>query len=765
MGAPRLRIGLVAAATAAAVIGGMVAPTGATAAPPAPPTNLQPNSPSSAPSSSTPGTPVKNVVLTWNPVAGATSYQVQVSDANGNFEDEGQVTASVDVTTTLTSFAPSSLLPHADYAWRVRASGGEWSSNAYFTRGWTASPGNPQFVGDPSSSTGPVMTWDGVPDASYYEVQISPRPFVQGDDPTDGGFGTGDEDASSCFTASTQFTPYATPYGDDDGVINGETTTKCVEFGDGGTWYWRVRARDGVFDPAKIKLDAPAYDCLGVWYAQEPSETDVTAECSSWAYPAPGDASFHVDAYTGLNTPAKVTGLDISPRAGANTSPVAVTSTPAFAWTPQANASFYRVYQTRDASSKTGDHEWETTATRLSPVIQEQDRNVRTYWRVQACTVSSTDSDGFVLTYKGDDARSVQCGPASDWMTYVKTTPAETQITTYPQVSGGWKLTWKTAYDFDKPNGGPHVAVTDVEGYRIQISDWYGSFDRPSRTLQVDRQTASTGYSSASIAAAGLPEGFKVRVRGVDSSGNGYPWSEAIEIGNLAPAVGTITTRSGFGRTSPVDFRFNADVQNVTPSTVKLVATSNGAAVRGSIATTSVGRSYRFYPSTPWVAGEYYRLSVTTSVKTVGTNVPARAGSTVVRSSTSVENTDASLRKVKGDYSWVSARASDARNGSYLRSNDKKSTSKKSYVETRVRGRSVAVYACVGPRSGYARISVDGSTQAKVNLHRKASRCDVRVKTVALNASKQHTVRFTAIGKKVKKSKSAEVRFDRIIAG
>lgn len=773
MRASRLRFGLVVAAAAAVALGGIVAPSAANAVIVAP-TGLSPNDPTSAPTSGTPGTPRKNVVLSWDAMPNTATYQVQVSDKNGTF-----VSPSIDVTTSLNSFAPSAKLYHADYAWRVRSTGGTWSAPAYFTRGWTAKPGSPQFVGTPDPTRGPVLTWDGVDDASYYEVQIAPRPFVE-TGPTDGGDGGEDgTETASCFTASTVFTPYATPYGDDDGIIGNETTIKCVEFSAKNispatnTYYWRVRARDGVFDPATINLKKPAYTCGGVWYSKTPALTETTAECSKWAYPTV--KSFNVQAYVNPTLtpagpkPAQVTGLDLGPRAGNNNAPTPVlaSNTPSFTWDAVPNTSFYRVYQTRDKDSETGDHQWETTSNTLAPVIQEADADVKTYWRVEACVVNALDDDGFVLKYKGKETIIVVCGVSSEWQTYLKKTPALTQPVSTQAVLGGYRFAWSTAIDKTKPNSSLPIAVTDAEGYELQVSNYYGSFDSPSASYLIDRQGTSTGTAATSVPKAGLPAGFKWRVRGIDSSGNGYPWSEQTSdssYGTLASAKGAFTTKSGFALTAPLDFSFNAPVDGVNSSNAKIIGVGNGAAVPGTVTEVANSQKFRFIPSIKWVAGESYYLRINTSVTTSDTAVPAVAAGNTIRAVTSVDSSSSALTKVNGDYPWVTAKASDARGGSYLRSSDKTSTSKRSYVQARVRSNTVSVYACMGPSSGYARIYVDGSVKRTVNLYKSYSKCG-KVATVALGSGSQHTVRFAPTGTKTKKAKSAQVRFDGFTLG
>jgi len=736
------------------VLGGIVTIPVAAQAAVGVPTGLAPNDPTAAPTSSTPGSPIKNVVLKWTPVTTASSYQVQVSDESGTFD-----TPSIDVTTTAPAFAPSASLPHADYAWRVRATGGTWSSPAYFTRGWDASPGNPH-VDEPTPSTGPTLTWGAVADASYYEVQFSAAPFDQSDAPVDGGVGSKDEDTDpSCFTASTEFTPYQAAYGDDEGIIPDETTQKCAEFGS-GSLYWRVRARDGVYDPAKVSVATPALGCTGVWYYEDPIADKVSAECSAWSYPT--TPTFTVGAkYLGSTAPAKPTGLTISPRAtSSNANPVTVTSTPAFSWTKVPNTTFYRVYQTRDVKAQTADHVWETTAPDLAPVLQLPDTDVRTYWRVQACVVDQPDDKGFVLTFRDSDDRHAVCGPVSDWATYVKKTPHLVQNYSASAPIGGYTMTWTTAADANKPNGSLAIAVTDVAGYDLQISNHYGSFDSGTKTFQVDRQGTVSGQSSATISRSGLPTGFKWRVRGVDSSGNAYPWSTPTVLGTLASAQGKLTTKSGFGPTTPLDFSFNTPVENVTTGTTKIVATSNGASFPGTVRPTGdSGSTFRFTPSKPWTAGESYRLQLSTAVQTAGTSVPATALTSSIRAYTKVDSSSSALTKVTGDYSWSTMRASNAMGGSYLLSDDKKSTSRRSYVQTSVRGSKLKVYACKTRAAGKAGLYVDGKLVKRLNLYKKSSTCG-KVATISLASGSAHTVRFAALGTKVKKATRTKVRFD-----
>ena len=82
---------------------------------------------------------LKDVVLSWGSVAGATGYKVQVG-TDEQWSDDPTYTA----TSVGTRLALPAWLPHASYVWRVAATGtntqSRWSSNGTFTRGWRDRP-------------------------------------------------------------------------------------------------------------------------------------------------------------------------------------------------------------------------------------------------------------------------------------------------------------------------------------------------------------------------------------------------------------------------------------------------------------------------------------------------------------------------------------------------------------------------------------------------------------------------------------------------
>jgi len=124
--------------------------------------------------------PADPPVLTWSPVAGATSYSIQVA-GNDTF------TASLkSYTTKTTSYVVPDQVPNGTYYWRVTANfATNISSKASEVRSYTIGP-LPQVTGatatpaDPSdtasASNNLVFDWDPVKGAKYYNIWVSSDP-------------------------------------------------------------------------------------------------------------------------------------------------------------------------------------------------------------------------------------------------------------------------------------------------------------------------------------------------------------------------------------------------------------------------------------------------------------------------------------------------------------------------------------------------------------------------------------------------------------
>jgi hypothetical protein len=260
---PRARL---AAFASAAVAAGLLAPAAAgpaAASVPLPPPALV--GPEEA------RTVLKDVVLDWRDVRGATGYVVEVGT-----DEEWADEPTWRGTTGVSRLALPTWLPHASYVWRVAAvdgSGtGDWSADGTFTRGWRDRPtplsplaGHPQEVL-------PEFRWTPVPSASEYQVQVSTsqyfddrasttsqaRPVVQG-----------------CFTTRTSVTPHTT-----QATARNAAAGSCYFelLGDGRPLWWRVRALDHVVDGMKEVGTTPVAD-EGISHEPPagPGKLDLTA--------------------------------------------------------------------------------------------------------------------------------------------------------------------------------------------------------------------------------------------------------------------------------------------------------------------------------------------------------------------------------------------------------------------------------------------------------------------------------------------------------
>jgi hypothetical protein len=191
------------------------------------------------------GATVTDVVLSWTPVAGAASYQLQVS-ANPDFTNN----ITLDQVVKGTHYSPPSTWANGSYFWRVRARDtktvpnvGEWSSQievtpgtflpAQFTRAWSDRPTllAPNDA-DYSTVSVPTLRWTAVPHASHYEIWLG----------TDSNFTP--LSYSNCYTNQTSFTPY-----DVSESFVGYTTPGLCNITQpkpaaGTIMYWKVRAID-----------------------------------------------------------------------------------------------------------------------------------------------------------------------------------------------------------------------------------------------------------------------------------------------------------------------------------------------------------------------------------------------------------------------------------------------------------------------------------------------------------------------------------------
>jgi hypothetical protein len=184
-------------------------------------------------------TDVQDVVLGWDPVPGARSYNLQVSK-----DDTFTGASLIDNRTGLlsTQYSPTTTYDNSQYFWRVSATdvGGNvtaWSAMSTFRRQWTEQP--VALLPDPSTDAvvvhDPVtLEWTPVHHASHYQVQLGADP----------NFSPGTY--SLCLTAGTTYTPGGMTYNVLTGQASRKADDKCLP-APGTITYWRVRGLDTPF--------------------------------------------------------------------------------------------------------------------------------------------------------------------------------------------------------------------------------------------------------------------------------------------------------------------------------------------------------------------------------------------------------------------------------------------------------------------------------------------------------------------------------------
>ncbi len=172
-----------------------------------------------------PDTQIEDVILDWDPVPGAQSYELRVArDADFNTIIDSRVKVLG------TRYSPPTTYNNAQYFWQVRALDMAGKPTAWttvqnsFSRVWPQSPQAEWPLGDvnsPQVFTGePYFQWTPVPHATKYQLQVG----------TDPNFSP--LTYSECLTAGATYT------------VGNMNPTEACHFPAGQLAYWRVRALD-----------------------------------------------------------------------------------------------------------------------------------------------------------------------------------------------------------------------------------------------------------------------------------------------------------------------------------------------------------------------------------------------------------------------------------------------------------------------------------------------------------------------------------------
>jgi hypothetical protein len=331
-----------------------------------------------------------DIVFTWDAVAGASQYQLQVSP-NGEWTNNVVVLPNNGIVTEPTLEMPVSL-PNATYYWHVRAQvGGVWgrySAQWTFVKDWEAT----LTVLKQPTTADPTITWAPVEHASLYLVRYLPA----GDFDSTPGEGFQEVD---CWTANTSVTPYASDATPNPEPVAGPgAPSKCA--GNSGilplkygvTYAWELIAYDDTTAAAVTADTTPNVEQDCEQFDQPLCDADTVIGPTAFLFePARAGTPARSGTVTGLTTTWHTSALPGSTCTTTDTCP----TTPTFSWNPVPGANFYEVNVYRDPDGTNLYRSFSTAWPELTPSADLFDAQAGQpyYWTVSAgtCSISAAD--------------------------------------------------------------------------------------------------------------------------------------------------------------------------------------------------------------------------------------------------------------------------------------------------------------------------------------------------------------------------------------
>ncbi|MBV9869268.1 MAG: Ig-like domain-containing protein [Frankiaceae bacterium] len=659
----------IVASFAAAMIGGAVVPNVAAVAAAVPAPVL------TGPADNT-TTPLKDVVLTWNAVTGASDYQVQVSP-NGEWTNN-TVTLPNDGVTVNSLYEMPLSLPHASYFWRVRAEvGGTWSAysgSRSFLREWE----DDFTILRAPTSNNPTVTWTPVQDASEYLVRYN----------TDPTFSHENSHYIDCFTNQTSFTPYDLKTAATENAANcsfsGDTMAGSLQ--DNDDYYWEVVPFDDSTAPVLDASTAPD----GNWLcptAQPECDADYITSSGSVHFNANAGGAVGATTVSGATTSFHVSTLAGTACSASTSCPV----TPTFSWTAVAGANNYHVHVFRDPDLTNTYRAYDTHWPEITPRDSFLDAQAGKpyYWYVSAKGASGNVAVSPVQTFAKTSAPVALTSPASGATVH------------------GHSVTFDWT-DFQNSGG---QGAYDARNYHLQVATDSAFTSTVIDTSDVDL----TQYTDPdSVLADGT---YFWRVAPIDQSGNLLEWSSTrmVSVNATGPTV-QITTKDGASVKGPLTIKLSEPLNNVSKSTVQIVPANGSGAVNGTLTLGSSSTIYQFKPNRPLVSGETYNLQLSPTLVDGNGNSAVVAGDGVTTSLIAAANSPA------WNYSsgWTKHKASGARSGKYF------SAKKGRDAQIVVVGNKAKLYGCKGPNFGKIAVTAGGETQ-NVSEHQSFTKCGVAI--------------------------------------
>ncbi len=696
--------------------------------------------------------------LSWTAITKlpVTRYRVQLSP-NADFTNN-QVALPNGGITIATQYDVPQTLPHASYYWRVRgedAAGhatlwtgtqeGDDTSVWQFPKAWVDTPGNP-LPATGSSAQG-AFSWQPIPDASAYEVEISQN----------SGF---PKNASSvetydCTTNHTTFSPVK-DYPLEPSPPPGQVEGSCDNFDQlmlvlqpGNTspatnWYWRVRGIDGTTAAAT------------------PAETGVTcysdgADCGPWTatqkihyspYPAYLDPAFNGDVPTGLTTGCTAV-------VGGGTVPLCY-DTPTFSWNSVAGANSYLVETSADQKFTTDYHSYQVAYNKFTPreSFLDNQSGKSYYWRVRACTADFAASppvcgDNTATLNFHKASPNLPLAPAGASSTlghnglFVTTDNNQVLSTAVKQVRGQqMTFHWDDLLQYTEQAG--IQSNQEAARYRLEYNstgdDWLSA-----TTVDVDAThwTKQNGF---------LPDnGYYWRVAPIDGSDNVMSWSpvQTVVKGTIAPQV-TIGETGLLSPTSSVNLTFAAPVTGVTSATLGLRRVGGGN-IAGHLIWPAAGpANATFIPSSPLIPGERVMPWVTTASSDLAGNA-AKVGASSSLVDPTIDSASPTITEA-----WAKISTSHASGGSYA-----KAAGVLDNIQFKFTGSAVSLVGIRTPDGGYGTVLVDGVPRKTINFYSHTTAYGVTLYSALLNEG-AHTLTVQVKGSHPSGSKGNAVNVDTI---
>jgi hypothetical protein len=445
-------------------------------------------------------------MYSWAAVPGAARYEVEVN-SDEHFAPGSKWCCSG--TTTATSLAPLQALANNRYYWRVRAIDargdvGSWNVGQPFEKTFdpttptirnltVRTPVGTKLAGVPATDT-PIVTWDPVPGASLYEVQLGSYKSGLGCD-----FSIATTPPRMSFqTATTAWTPLRGAGRLGPAAWPNPETAVTVPAG-GITYCVRVLAHTD--DDAQHNQVISAWTQInGINHAAftfedpppagEPGTEGLVTPANAYLEPGLG----------GVEAPCHP--------ATAGTSPPSCRMTPLFTWQRVAGARGYYVVVSRDARftevADVGFTNVPAYAPRLANEVPLSDETTSYYWAV----IPSGQANGVeTFSFPCYTTPTNPCEAAND------NPHLFNKASDPPQLLGpadGAEVESQPTFRWTRAD--------NARTYEIQVSQ-DGSFGKPLE----DVKTNATAYTSSLTYPTGTP--LYWRVRATDWRGQGLSWS------------------------------------------------------------------------------------------------------------------------------------------------------------------------------------------------------------------------------------------------